>query len=211
MRGRRSWWIPASAGMTSLRGRSARRSPSLPRAAMRDALRHFVAEFIGTFALVFVGGATMMMAQQGDRIARHGRRGARADPRRDGHGDDAHLGALQPGRHARLSRHAAHRAGHARRCTSSRSSPARWPPRTRTRGCCRRDIYAGAHGGTQSIALHGDRRAGVPARGDRDVLPRVRRLRHRGRSAGAEDRRLRDRPHVDRGDPRDRPADRRRR
>lgn len=32
---------------------------------MRDALRHFVAEFLGTFALVFVGGAAMMMAQQG--------------------------------------------------------------------------------------------------------------------------------------------------
>lgn len=32
---------------------------------MRDALRHFVAEFVGTFALVFVGGGAIMMAQQG--------------------------------------------------------------------------------------------------------------------------------------------------
>ena len=30
---------------------------------MRDSLRHFVAEFIGTFALVFVGGAAIMQAQ----------------------------------------------------------------------------------------------------------------------------------------------------
>ena len=32
---------------------------------MRDALRHFVAEFVGTFALVFVGGGAIMMATQG--------------------------------------------------------------------------------------------------------------------------------------------------
>jgi MIP family channel proteins len=32
---------------------------------MRAALRHFVAEFIGTFALVFIGGAAIMMSQQG--------------------------------------------------------------------------------------------------------------------------------------------------
>jgi MIP family channel proteins len=32
---------------------------------MRDAVRHFVAEFVGTFALVFVGGASILMAQQG--------------------------------------------------------------------------------------------------------------------------------------------------
>lgn len=31
---------------------------------MRDSLRHFAAEFIGTFALVFVGGAAIMMANQ---------------------------------------------------------------------------------------------------------------------------------------------------
>ncbi len=30
---------------------------------MRDAWRHFVAEFIGTFALVFVGGASIMLAK----------------------------------------------------------------------------------------------------------------------------------------------------
>src|SRR5262245_15837283 len=30
---------------------------------MRDSLRHFVAEFVGTFALVFVGGAAIMAAQ----------------------------------------------------------------------------------------------------------------------------------------------------
>jgi aquaporin Z len=29
---------------------------------MRDALRHFLAEFIGTFALVFIGGLSIMMA-----------------------------------------------------------------------------------------------------------------------------------------------------
>src|SRR6266536_1716598 len=32
-------------------------------APMRDAWRHFVAEFIGTFALVFVGGASIMLAK----------------------------------------------------------------------------------------------------------------------------------------------------
>lgn len=31
---------------------------------MRDSLRHFVAEFIGTFALVFIGGASIMMASR---------------------------------------------------------------------------------------------------------------------------------------------------
>lgn len=31
---------------------------------MRDSLRHFVSEFIGTFALVFVGGAAIMVASQ---------------------------------------------------------------------------------------------------------------------------------------------------
>ena len=30
---------------------------------MRDSWRHFVAEFIGTFALVFVGGAAIMLAK----------------------------------------------------------------------------------------------------------------------------------------------------
>ena len=30
---------------------------------MRDSVRHFVAEFVGTFALVFVGGAAIMAAQ----------------------------------------------------------------------------------------------------------------------------------------------------
>ena len=30
---------------------------------MRDSWRHFVAEFIGTFALVFVGGAAIMIAK----------------------------------------------------------------------------------------------------------------------------------------------------
>ena len=30
---------------------------------MKDSLRHFVAEFVGTFALVFVGGASIMAAQ----------------------------------------------------------------------------------------------------------------------------------------------------
>src|ERR671938_1164976 len=30
---------------------------------MRDSIRHFVAEFVGTFALVFVGGATIINAQ----------------------------------------------------------------------------------------------------------------------------------------------------
>src|SRR5215217_1830406 len=30
---------------------------------MRDALRHFIAEFVGVFALVFVGSGTIMMAR----------------------------------------------------------------------------------------------------------------------------------------------------
>lgn len=32
---------------------------------MRDALRHFIAEFVGTFALVFVGGGAVLAARQG--------------------------------------------------------------------------------------------------------------------------------------------------
>ncbi len=32
---------------------------------MRDAVRHFLAEFLGTFAIVFFGGGALMMAQQG--------------------------------------------------------------------------------------------------------------------------------------------------
>jgi aquaporin Z len=32
---------------------------------MRDALRHFIAEFLGTFALVFLGGLAIVMTQQG--------------------------------------------------------------------------------------------------------------------------------------------------
>src|SRR6476469_6256267 len=31
---------------------------------MRDAIRHFVAEFVGIFALVFVGSGAIMMAQE---------------------------------------------------------------------------------------------------------------------------------------------------
>ena len=49
----------------------------------------------------------------------------------------------------------------------------------------------------------------IVARGDRDVLPRVRRVRHGGRSAGAEGRRLRDRADGHGGHPGDRPAHRR--
>src|SRR5256885_11914144 len=30
---------------------------------MRDSLRHFVAEFVGTFALVFIGGGAIMSAE----------------------------------------------------------------------------------------------------------------------------------------------------
>jgi len=33
---------------------------------MRDSLRHFIAEFIGTFALVFIGGAAIMAAKAAD-------------------------------------------------------------------------------------------------------------------------------------------------
>jgi MIP family channel proteins len=33
---------------------------------MRDSIRHFVAEFIGTFALVFIGGAAIMMTRVGN-------------------------------------------------------------------------------------------------------------------------------------------------
>lgn len=33
---------------------------------MRDAIRHFVAEFVGIFALVFIGGAAIILSQAGD-------------------------------------------------------------------------------------------------------------------------------------------------
>lgn len=36
---------------------------------MRDSLRHFVSEFIGTFALVFVGGAAIMVVSQSNSAA----------------------------------------------------------------------------------------------------------------------------------------------
>src|SRR5690349_11629801 len=54
-----------SAQTTSVRATSAL---SLARAisgshAMKDALRHFVAEFVGVFALVFVGSGSIMMAR----------------------------------------------------------------------------------------------------------------------------------------------------
>jgi hypothetical protein len=53
------------------------------------------------------------------------------------------------------------------------------------------------------LVRHGDR-----ARGDRDVLPRVRRVRHRSRSARAQGRRVRDRAHRHGGHPRHRTAHR---
>jgi aquaporin Z len=36
---------------------------------MRDSLRHFISEFIGTFALVFVGGAAIMVVSQSNSAA----------------------------------------------------------------------------------------------------------------------------------------------
>ena len=42
--------------------------PRTARTLMRDSWRHFVAEFIGTFALVFIGGAAIMTAQMARRI-----------------------------------------------------------------------------------------------------------------------------------------------
>jgi len=73
---------------------------------MRDAWRHFAAEFIGTFALVFVGSGAIMTARMSQSQAglievalAHGLiLGVMVSA-------DAHLGTFQSGRDAGNSRH----------------------------------------------------------------------------------------------------------
>ena len=180
---------------------------------MKDAWRHFIAEFIGTFALVFIGGGTIItspLLQSQATVLNiafaHGLILALMVTR-----DDAHLGRPSQSRgHGRISRHAADRADDGRDVTGSRSSSARSSRRT----CSRRSIPPTSSPltqlGGQRISADIDAAAGDRARGDRDVLPRVRRLRHRGRSKrGPKGRRLGDRSH-DRGrHPRHRAAHRR--
>ena len=161
---------------------------------MRDSLRHFAAEFIGTFALVFVGGAAIMRRRR-DRIAGSSRSRSRtgsilavmvsATMRISGHFNPAvTLGFLVDAPHRaddgrRLHRRAAAR----RRSLAAYALKALFPPTSRRR----RGSVASRSRSTSSFG------AGDRARGDRDVLPRVRDLRDGGRSAGAEDRRPRDR------------------
>ena len=109
--------------------------------------------------------------------------GARTDPRHHGHGDDAHLRALsiRPSRSASSSTRRIEpmmaaiyicRADPRRDCRGVRAEGD--ASRGTVRGRARRRSVDRAR-------RHG--RAGVRPRDDRDVLPDVRRVRHRGRSA----------------------------
>ncbi len=71
------------------------------------------------------------------------------------------------------------------------------------------DVATATRLGGQALALDVTVHAGRLPRSDRHLLPRVRRVRHRGRSARAEGRRLRDRTDGDGGHPGDRSAHRR--
>ena len=107
---------------------------------MRDAWRHFAAEFIGTFAFVFVGSGAIMTARMSQSPAGllevalctrtdHGRHGERTD---------AYLGAFQSGGYAGNSRHATNRADDGR-ALHRRADPRRdrggYAPRGPVPGC----------------------------------------------------------------------------
>ena len=76
------------------------------------------------------------------RRPRRDRLGARADPRRHGDGDDAHLGSFQSGGDARLPRDEANRADDGRVSTSSRRCSARSLAATRSRRSSRTTFVA---------------------------------------------------------------------
>ena len=100
---------------------------------MDDSQRKLVAEFFGTFALIFFGAGV------GAAGRRRGRSGARQRPRdrRDGEGRRAHLGrALQPGRDALDARHPAHRIAEAVRYRVAQLAGGR----RLQRSCCTRPI-----------------------------------------------------------------------
>ena len=185
-----------------------------PGSSMKDAWRHFAAEFIGTFALVFIGGGAIITSPSIKcrpavvlNIAlAHGLILAllvTATMRISGH--------LNPAVTAGFLVDAPHRADDGRRLLD-RAVPRRdRSRRTRSRRSIPASVAMATRLGGQSISADVTLLQAIVARGDRDVLPRLRRLRHGGRSARAEGRRLRDRTHGHGRHPRDRAAHRRRR
>ena len=184
-----------------------RRRPTIPPRWTRTSLRRGVAEFVGTFTLIFIGGGAGIVSGQ-----RHRRRRARERPRDRDHGLEPrpHLGRpLQPGDHARLPRDAPDHAARSRSPTGSRSSrgaivaAAILPlalPRSRA-----------VRSAPSRTRRRHRRRQGLRRRDHPDVLPRLGRLRDRGRPARRVqvDRRPRDRAHDHDRRPHGRPAHRR--